>query len=173
MGFLARFILAFRLFFQIWFVRETAERLNAASQTKALPEPKQPRRVSEEGERGAARLLAVLQREGRLVDFLMEDVKEFDDAQVGAAARGVHSGCKKALEEFFELEPVNDDEEGSDVEVEEGFDASAVRLVGNVQGDPPFKGTLAHHGWKAKKVTLPELPESMDPMIVAPAEVEV
>lgn len=173
MGFIARYFLALKLFFQIWFNRELAQRLKEAAEVKALPEPAQPRRVSEEGERGAARLLAVLQREGRFVDFLQEDVSSFDDAQVGAAARGVHTGCKKALDEFFALEPVMDGEEGGEVTVEEGFDASAIRLVGNVSGDPPFKGTLAHHGWRAKKVKLPELPESMDAMVVAPAEVEV
>jgi hypothetical protein len=172
-GFLSRFILAFKLFFQVWFVRDVAVRLKAASEVKALPEPKQPRRVSEEGERGAARLLSVLQREGRLVDFLREDVTSFSDAQVGAAARGVHEGCRKALDEFFDLVPVMDVEEGGEVTVEDGFDASAIRLVGNVQGDPPFKGTLAHHGWRARKVTWPELPESMDAMVVSPAEVEV
>ncbi len=173
MGFLARFVLAFKLFFQVWFVRELAERVARVVDTKALPEPEKPRRVTAEGERGAVRLLAVLQREGRLVDFLREDVTEFDDATVGAAARGVHQGCRKALEEFVTLAPVMEGEEGGDLSVEEGFDASAIQLVGNVKGDPPFKGTLAHHGWKAEKVTLPDLPDSMDAMIVAPAEVEV
>lgn len=173
MGFLSRFVLAFKLFFQIWFVSEVAERLKKASEMKALPEPAKPRRVSEEGERGAVRLLAVLQREGRFIDFLQEDVSSFDDADIGAAARGVHSGCLKAVEEFVELTPVMDGEEGGSVTIDEGFDASAIRLVGNVQGDPPFKGTLSHHGWRAAKVKLPELPESMDAMVVAPAEVEV
>lgn len=173
MGFFARFILAFKLFFQIWFIRDLAERVDRAAKTKALPEPAKPRQVSEEGERGAARLLAVLQREGRLVDFLQEDVSQYDDAQVGAAARGMHQGCRKALDEFFTLAPVMEGEEGGAVTVDEGFDASAIQLVGNIQGDPPFKGTLAHHGWRAEKVKLPDLPESMDAMIVAPAEVEV
>jgi hypothetical protein len=172
-GFFSRFVLALKLFFQVWFVREVAERLKKASDVKALPEPAQPRRVSEEGERGAVRLLAVLQREGRFVDFLLEDVASFDDAEVGAAARGVHAGCRKALAEFVTLVPVVDAAEGGDLEVPEGFDASAIAVVGNVHGAPPYKGTLAHHGWRAAKVKLPELPESMDAMVVAPAEVEV
>lgn len=173
MGFFGRFILAFKVFFQVWFTRELAERVARAVEVKALPEPVQPRRVTAEGERGAVRLLAVLQREGRFVDFLREDVKQYDDAQVGAAARGVHEGCRKALDEFVTLVPVLEGEEGGTVTVAEDFDASTIQLVGNVQGDPPFEGTLAHHGWRAKKVMLPDLPESMDPMIVAPAEVEV
>ena len=173
MGFFARFILALKLFFQIWFVREKAELLGRAAELKALPEPAKPRRVSEEGERGAIRLLAVLQREGRFVDFLQEDISSYDDAQVGAAARGVHAGCRKALEEFVSLGSVHNADEGSSVTVEAGFDASTIRLVGNIQGDPPFRGTLTHHGWKATQVTLPELPDNMDAMVVAPAEVEV
>ncbi len=103
----------------------------------------------------------------------MEDVSSYDDAQVGAAVRGVHAGCRKIIDEFVTLTPVMDGEEGSRVTVPEGFDSSAIRVIGDVRGNPPFQGTLAHHGWRAKKVTLPELPDSMDAMIVAPAEVEV
>jgi hypothetical protein len=172
-GFFARWILALKLFFRIWFDRQAAEAHKALAETKALPEPAQPRRVSEEGERGAVRLLAVMQREGRLVDFLMEDVTTYDDSQVGAAVRSVHAGCRRALAEFVALEPVLPGDEGTEVSVAEGFDPSAISVVGDVRGDPPFKGTLAHHGWRAAKVTLPDLPGTMDAMIVSPAEVEV
>ncbi len=168
MGFLARYILALRLFFQIWFNREAAERHKALSETKALPEPVKPRTVSEEGERGAARLLAVLQREGRFVDFLQEGIDDYTDEEVGGAVRSVHKGCRKALDEFMTLAPTHSGEEGDQVTVDEGFDASAIQLVGDVSGDPPFKGTLAHHGWRAEKVNLPDLPESMDPMVILP-----
>jgi len=172
-GFIARYFFGIKCFFKVWFDGQLAERVRQLMDSGALPEPKQPRRVSEEGERGAARLLAVLQREGRLVDFLQEDIAAADDAQVGAAARLVHTGCRKALAEFVELEPVMAGEEGAAVSVEEGFDASAIRVVGDVQGAPPFRGVLAHHGWRAASFTLPDLPESMDPMVVAHAEVEV
>src|SRR5689334_21310438 len=37
-------------------------------------------------------LLSMLQREGRLIDFLQEDVASHPDADVGAAARVVHGG---------------------------------------------------------------------------------
>jgi molecular chaperone DnaK (HSP70) len=69
--------------------------------------------------------------------------------------------------------PASFDAAARDLTVEAEFDASAIRLVGDVQGDPPFSGSLTHHGWRAETIALPELPESMDPMIVAPAEVEV
>jgi len=172
-GFIRRYFFAFKCFFKIWFNRELAERVHAVVFSGSSPEPAQPRRVSAEGERGAARLLAVLQREGRLVDFLREEISTYDDAQVGAAVRAVHTGCRKALEEFVSFVPVMEGEEGGRVQVEAGFDASAIRLVGDVQGEPPFAGSLAHHGWRVETIELPELPESMDAMIVAPAEVEV
>ncbi len=173
MGFIVRYFYALKCFFKIWFSGETAGKVKAALDGAALPEPAQPRTVSAGGERGAARLLAVLQREGRLVDFLLEDVASYEDAQIGAAVRGVHAGCRKVLDEFVNLEPVMAGDEGSSAKVEPGFDASAIRLVGDVQGEPPYRGTLAHHGWRAASLKLPELPESMDPMVIAPAEVEV
>jgi len=172
-GFIARYFFAMKCFFKIWFDRSAAEAVQKLLDAGALPEPAQPRTVSAEGERGAARLLAVLQREGRLVDFLQEDISTANDGQIGAAARRVHGGCRKALAEFVDLVPAMDGDEGSPVAVEEGFDASAVRLVGDIQGEPPFRGTLVHHGWRAATIRLPDLPETMDPMVVAPAEVEV
>jgi hypothetical protein len=124
-------------------------------------------------QRQALHLLAVLQREGRLVDFVEEDLAGFPDAAVGAAARTVHAGCKRALEELFRLEPVLPAAEGAAVTVERGFDPAAVRLTGNVVGEPPFRGALRHHGWRARAVTLPHPSEGGDPAIVAPAEVEL
>lgn len=173
MGFITRYFYGLKCFFKIWFDGAFAERVQAIEGGEALPEPAQPRTLSEEAERGAARLLAVMQREGRLVDFLREDVAGYEDAQIGAAVRSVHAGCRKVLDEFVTLAPVQAGEEGGPVTLEAGFDATAYRLVGNVQGEPPYEGTLAHHGWRAEKVRLPELPDSMDAMIVAPAEVEV
>jgi uncharacterized protein DUF2760 len=123
--------------------------------------------------RAALQLLAVLQREGRLVDFVEEDLAGFPDAAIGAAARTVHAGCKKALEEIFRLEPVYREAEGAKVTVAVGFDPAAIRLTGNVVGKPPFQGSLKHHGWRAREVKLPPSPDEKDPTIVAPAEVEL
>lgn len=123
--------------------------------------------------RPALQLLAVLQREGRFVDFLEEDLAGFPDAAVGAAARTVHAGCKKALDELLGLEPVYREPEGAQVTVERGFDPAAVRLTGNVVGEPPFRGALRHHGWRAREVKLPRAPDGEDASVVAPAEVEL
>jgi hypothetical protein len=117
-------------------------------------------------------VLSLLQRDGRLIDFLSEDLTGFSDAEIGAAARTVHAGCKKALETYLELEPVFRDSEGATVTVAAGFDPAAVRLTGNVVGSPPFKGALRHHGWRATRATFPP-PPKQDPKIIAPAEVEL
>ena len=121
----------------------------------------------------AVALLAVLQREGRLIDFIREDIGEYSDAQVGAAVRSIHASCRKVLDEHLALEPVRTEDEGARVLVESGFDASAVRLTGNVSGKPPFRGVLRHRGWRTRRIELPADPASQDPTIVAPAEVEI
>jgi hypothetical protein len=121
----------------------------------------------------ALQLLSLLQREGRFIDFLEEDVSSFSDADIGAAARVVHEGCKKALDEHLTIEPIRSEDEGAKVTLEKGFDASAVRLTGNVVGDPPFEGTLSHRGWRAEKIELPKLAEDHDASILMPAEVEL
>ncbi|ACL66567.1 conserved hypothetical protein [Anaeromyxobacter dehalogenans 2CP-1] len=121
----------------------------------------------------ALQLLAALQREGRLVDFLEEDLTGFPDASIGAAARTVHAGCKRAIEAMFQLEPVFREAEGARVTVAAGFDAGAIRLSGNVVGQPPFQGALRHHGWRAREVKLPPPPDGKDLTVVAPAEIEL
>lgn len=131
------------------------------------PEPEAPEDTA------ALHLLGILQREGRLVDFLEEDLSGATDAQVGAAARLVHDGCRKALHQYVRLEPVRAEPEDASITVPDGFDAAQIRLTGNVVGHPPFQGRLAHHGWRAASISLPTLAEGQDPAIIAPAEVEL
>ncbi len=121
---------------------------------------------------GALRLLGLLQEEGRLVDFLEEDLAPYPDDQIGGAVRAIHEGCRKALHAQFALEPVLRGAEGEDVTVDAGFDAAAVRLTGNVAGAPPFRGVLRHGGWRVTSATLPER-QGIDPRVIAPAEVEI
>jgi hypothetical protein len=121
----------------------------------------------------ALRLLRLLQEEARFVDFIEEDLDSYDDAQVGAAARSIHSSCRKALQGRIAIERIYYAAEGSSVDVEEGFNPASIRLTGNVSGTPPFSGTLQHAGWRATKVTLPESPGGFDNSVIAPAEVEI
>lgn len=124
-------------------------------------------------EAAALHLLGVLQRDGRLVDFLAEELTGFSDAEIGAAARTVHAGCKQAVWGYLELEPVLREPEGAVVTVPTGFDAATIRLTGNVVGAPPFRGTVRHHGWRALNVRIPSPPAGQDPRVLAPAEVEL
>lgn len=122
---------------------------------------------------GALALLALLQREGRLVDFLRESLDGFSDADIGAAARDVHRGCKKVLDSHLTLEPVLPGAEEDTVTVPKGFDPAEIRLVGEARGEAPHRGTLRHHGWRATEIKLPTLTEGVDRAVLAPAEVEV
>jgi hypothetical protein len=122
----------------------------------------------------AVQLLSILQRRGRFIDFLEEDLKVYDDAQIGAAVRNIHEGCKQALSEHVKLMPIFSEEEGAPVTVAPGFDAHSVRLTGNVTGDPPFRGTLRHRGWKVVGIDLPRQVEGQEKKgVLAPAEVEI
>ncbi len=119
---------------------------------------------------GAVQILSVLQRDARLVDFLMEDISAYSDEQVGAAVRDVQVQSRQALERYLKLQPVIDGVEG-DFTKTDGLAAASVKLVGNVppSGKAPG-GVLRHKGWKAEKVDLPTLPPGN---VLAPAEIEV
>jgi hypothetical protein len=119
--------------------------------------------------------VALLQEKGRLVDFLMEELASYDDAQVGAAARVVHQGCRQILQEHFNISAVSEAEEGSQVTVPAGYFADEYRFVGKLSGNPPFTGKLVHKGWKTESVKLPRIVKSDGKRlsVIAPAEVEV
>ena len=121
----------------------------------------------------ALQLLGLLQREARFVDFIQEDVAPYTDAEIGAAARVVHEGCRKVLREHFAIQPVRTEAEGSRITLQEGFDATAVRLTGNVVGQAPFTGTLGHRGWQVTAVKLPQLTDTAAAHVIAQAEVEL
>ena len=125
-------------------------------------------------QRASLQMLIILQRKGRLLDFLQEDLTQYDDAQIGAAVRNIHSGCKESLAEYVDLEPIFKEGEGQEVNVPEGFDSKSIQLTGNVKGDPPFRGILRHRGWRASRVRLPQITVKEDKdNVLAPAEVEI
>ncbi len=150
--------------------RAAAAPAPVSESTDAPAEPPPP--PAEPPETAALRLLATLQEDGRLIDFLTEDVGLYSDEQIGAATRGIHESLAKALRECVALEPVMSGTEGDTVTVPPGFDPAAIRLVGNVSGQPPFKGALRHTGWRVTRINIPER-RGQDDHVVAPAEVEI
>lgn len=137
----------------------------------AKPKEKKTEPVRDLFEDGAVYALVLLQRSGRLVDFLQEDISGFDDAQVGAAVRQIHTDCRKAVAEHFRISPIVDGSEGQPFSVPAGFDPSEMRLTGDVPSGTQLKGTLQHKGWKAAAVSLPERSAKVNPRVVQPAEI--
>jgi hypothetical protein len=148
-----------------------APRLASATQAAAPPTPSSP--PPPLAATPALQLLSLLQREGRLVDFLQQDITSFPDADVGAAARVVHEGCRRALRAHAKIEPVRAESEGTIVRLDAGFDADAVKLVGDVHGPAPYAGVLRHRGWRAMTIQLPQIVGGHDAHVLAPAEVEL
>ena len=179
MGFGKRLSYAFRCFFSVLSNGE----IPAEIAPELVPELTRPEPVFErapevetpapESTDRAVQMLALLQRDGRLIDFITEDIAPYQDAQIGAAARDVHESCRKAIDHYLTLEPVIASEEGRPVTIEPGFDPAAIKLIGNVTGHPPLRGLLRHRGWRVARVNLPPLPESDGRAIIAPAEVEI
>ena len=173
---LRRISLAFGTFFNILSDADYAARIEDLGRGAApatAPEVPQAAPFKEASPDAALQLLGLLQREARLIDFTRENLTSYSDADIGAAARVVHEGCSKVLREHFTIEPVRPEAEGSRIVLDEGFDAAAIRLTGNVVGKAPFRGSLSHRGWRASSVRLPKLTGSHDAGVLAPAEVEL
>ena len=164
------------LAFSVLFNAERAAQLQRdepENEQPAADTQTQPAIVHETTPEAALQLLGLLQREARFIDFVQEDVAAYSDADIGAAARVVHEGCRKVLGEHFSIEPVRAESEGSRITLAEGFDAAAVRLTGKVVGKPPFTGSLGHRGWRVTDTRLPKLAEGHDASVIAQAEVEL
>jgi hypothetical protein len=119
------------------------------------------------------RMLALLQAEARLVDFLLEDIRGLPDSQIGQAVREVHKKAQAALKQHAVIVPVLSGNEGDTSTVPKGFDPSAVRVIGNVTGEPPFTGQINHPGWRVKELKLASPPEGADEFVLQPAEVQI
>lgn len=173
-AFFTRLALGFKAFWQATTNPAVAAALAPVLRGEALPAPKVEKPVLRETRADAAlQLLGLLQREGRFIDFLQENMAAFPDVEVGMAARVVHEGCNKVLREHLQLSPIWEAEEGSRVTVAAGFDPASIRLTGNVVGQAPFTGQLAHRGWRAAELKLPKVAEGHDLHVLQPAEVEL
>ncbi|MFO0617020.1 MAG: DUF2760 domain-containing protein [Polyangiaceae bacterium] len=198
MSFVSRLVFAYVAFFRILFdgafaarassVKDAMPELPPSGLRAAEPEPirkslEPPQKkvktidevaVREAGRRdGALWLLGHLQREGRFVDFLEQDVTSFKDQEVGEAARVVHAGCKKAIASVLEVKAVREEEEGSAVTLQGDYDKAANKLTGDVKGSAPYKGTLRHKGWRAIGAKLPTPTKGDEPTVLCPAEIEL
>jgi len=190
-SFAQRLGMAFTCFFQLLFnaafARAVLPAFQALREGRPLPLPEptpaaapvpEPAPAAapirpEQAHAPALALLGMLQREGRLVDFLQEDLTGAPDDAVGGAARTVHEGCRRVLRQYLVIERARPESEGDRLALPPGFDAQRVRLTGKVTGSPPFTGTLRHPGWVATEVKLPPLAEGMDARVLHPAEVEL
>ena len=121
-------------------------------------------------------LLSLLQEKGRFLDYLMEDVTSFTDAQVAAASRVVHQGCSAVLRECLALAPAHSGKEGERISIDASSDPQQYRLIGKIPGAPPYSGVVVHRGWKTSKLALPRHTRPIDPAgqnLITPIEVEV
>lgn len=177
---MGRIGLAFRLFFRVLFDAAMAERAQPllageAAPAAAVPVAAEPKTAKQAPARNdALNLLAMLQREARLVDFLREEIAAYSDEQIGAAVRDVHRDSAAVVERVFALRPIREEAEGSTIELDGEFDAALYRLTGRVPERPPFRGALAHPGWQATQCVLPEWSGGESAaLVIAPAVVEV
>jgi hypothetical protein len=172
---LSRIVLAFRSFFAILFSGRLpadlaqALGLGVPKAAPAAPKPQPQARPSD----GALQILGILQRDSRLIDFLMEDISAYSDDQVGAAVRTLHDQSRESLNRYLHLAPVIDAVEGSFTKIETN-DPAVVKLLGNVPVSGKAQGGLLRHkGWRAEKIDLPALAAGQSAAILAPAEVEI
>ncbi len=175
-GFWKRVAFAFRSWYSILVHARVPEdvlrQLGPAQPAPAGRKQIVPLKPATDSSHGAVQMLALLQRDGRLIDFLEEDVAPYPDEQLGAAVRNIHESCRQVLQKYVKLEPIVSAAEEQPFTVPSGFDAASIKLIGNVVGEPPIRGVVRHRGWRVAEISLPSLP---DPgrTVVAPAEIEV
>lgn len=173
-----RIDLAIRSFFWILFSGKFAVKVNEhfveTKEEKPAIAVEEKKQISRKERSEAVQIVSLLQREGRLIDFLKEPIDGYSDAQIGAAVRDIHRDCSALLTRVFSVEPLINTNEGSSITVPIGFDPEQYRLTGNLTGNPPYNGVLRHHGWKASKVELPVWRgHDSAAEVIAPAEVEL
>ena len=158
----------------IWlFIRPGLKRASAPVKTPTQVSKEDPQETDLSDRRLFLHLFASMQRDGRLMDFLSEDLDQYDDAQIGSAVRNIHAGCKDVVQKYLKPEPVITQAEGEPAEVPEDFDPGLITLTGRVVGNPPFKGIVRHRGWQTGKISLPKLSGRHNAHVIAPAEIEI
>ena len=172
---MSRISSAFSSFFGILFggelPDEVAEEFGYAKKIEEKPVVKPQPEVHTSD--GALQMLSILQRDARLIDFLMEEIGGYSDDQVGAAVRSLHEQSRAALTRYVTLSPVIDAVEGTRTQIGKN-DPNSVKLIGNVPANgKASQGILRHKGWRVEKVDLPKIQASQDAKLLAPAEIEI
>lgn len=171
---MSRLLYAFRSFFAILFRGSLPEDIAIEfGYTKPVPPPPPVQLPSAKD--GALQILGILQRDARLVDFLMEDITGYSDEQIGAAVRNLHADCRTTLNRHVTLAPVVDAVEGTfqKLDASKAPDPNRFKLLGNIPASGKVSGgTLRHRGWVVNSVTLPTIGKQ-DVSVIAPAEIEV
>jgi hypothetical protein len=156
-----RLIVAFKIF---WKALKNPKKVQEFFEEKKEEKVKDPQHL---------KLLFLLQKSGRLVDFFKENITSYSDIQIGAAMRKIHADCGRALEELVAIRPLFQEDEGSTVVVPHGYNPAEITVTGKIKGLPPYEGILRHKGWKAHKMTLPKKIGESDPAVIFPAEIEI
>ena len=174
---MSRISLAFSSFFSILFKDDLPEKVARAygyvKQSAAKAAPAKPAAPEVRSSDGALQILGILQRDARVLDFLMEDLKPYSDEQVGAAFRQVNEQGRATLLRYVTVRPVIDAVDNTRVSVPTR-DPNTVKLIGNVPADGNVsQGILRHKGWRAERVELPKPPSGQNLQVLAPAEIEV
>lgn len=180
---MSRIGVAFAAFFQSLFDAKSAQRIAEALENPAHKRPTTPAAIPAPAPKptppaptrsDAITLLALLQREARLVDLVQQPLTGFTDDQIGAAARDVLTNTATVLKRVLDIAPASSEDEGASITIPADYDAGATTLSGNVPSTGPYNGKIVHAGWKAKKCDLPAWTGGKAAaMVIAPVEVEV
>lgn len=119
----------------------------------------------------AVTLLSALQREARLLDLIQEDLVNFSDDQIGAAARPCLQSCREVLDRTLAPSPLCESGEGASVEIPANASPATFQRIGEGEA---ARGTLIHAGWRVTKSDLPRWTGRADDAdVIAPAQVQI
>ena len=117
-------------------------------------------------------MLSILQRDARLIDFLMEDIAGYSDDQVGAAVRSLHEQSRAALGATSPWLPSSMASKARRRESNRAIPALSSYSAMCRPSGKATQGILRHKGWRVEKVDLPKL-QPKEVTVLAPAEIEI
>lgn len=140
--------------------------------TRDAPITKPPPTQSSPAQNPAITLLATLQRDARLIDLIYENLDQYQDAQVGAAARPCLKQCRQSLDRILKIEKLVTAAENDTITVPADAAVSRFRWIGESSSSKTSTAKLVHPGWQAASIQLPQWSgQAEDAEIIAPAQV--